>query len=55
MAPTEVVMVGDDPIADSGAVRAGIRTWLVPTMPPLVDNGVGDVLKIVGLQESLAD
>jgi HAD superfamily hydrolase (TIGR01509 family) len=44
----EAVMVGDDPIADSGAVRAGIRTLLVPTMPPRVDNGVGEVLKLVG-------
>ena len=47
----DVVMVGDDPVADSGAVRTGIRTLLVPTMPPLVDNGVGDALKLVGIPE----
>ena len=49
LTPAEVVMVGDDPIADSGAVRAGIRTLLVPARPPRVDNGVADVLKLVGL------
>ena len=33
------------PVADSGAVRAGIRTLLVPALPPRLDNGVADVLK----------
>jgi FMN phosphatase YigB (HAD superfamily) len=49
LAPEQLVMVGDDPRADSGAVRAGIRTWLVPALPPRTDNGVADVLKLVGL------
>ena len=33
LAPDEVVMVGDDPQADSGAVLAGIRTMLLPALP----------------------
>lgn len=47
--PEQVVMVGDDPHADSGAVRAGIRTLLLPTVPPRLDNGVGEVLRLAGL------
>ncbi len=49
--PTDVVMVGDDSVADSGAVRAGIRTLLVPARPPRVDNGVADVLRLAGIHE----
>ena len=51
LATSEVVMVGDDPTADSGAVRAGIRTLLVPALPPRVDNGVGDALRLAGIDE----
>jgi putative hydrolase of the HAD superfamily len=47
--PEQVVMVGDDPRADSGAVRAGIRTLLLPSLPPRVDNGIGAVLRLAGL------
>ena len=49
VAPQQLVMVGDDPRADSGAVGAGIRTLLLPTLPPGVDNGVGEVLRLVGI------
>lgn len=49
LAPEQVAMVGDDPRADSGAVRAGIRTLLLPALPPGVDNGVGDVLRLAGV------
>ncbi len=48
LGPQQVMMVGDDPHADSGAVRAGIPTLLLPTRPPRVDNGVGEVLRLVG-------
>jgi FMN phosphatase YigB (HAD superfamily) len=51
LAPHELVMVGDDPVADSGAVRVGIRTLLVPARPPGIDNGVADVLKLIGIAE----
>jgi FMN phosphatase YigB (HAD superfamily) len=51
LAPERVLMVGDDPRADSGAVRVGIRTFLLPTLPLKVDNGVGGVLKLVGIDE----
>ncbi|MEP7112715.1 MAG: HAD-IA family hydrolase [Ilumatobacteraceae bacterium] len=51
LAPNQVVMVGDDPMADSGAVRAGIRTLLLPGLPPGADNGIADVLKLVGIDD----
>ena len=44
-----VVMVGDDPRADSGAVLAGIRTLLLPALPPHADNGVDAVLGLAGI------
>ncbi len=50
LAPSEVVMVGDDPRADSGAVLAGIRTLLLPALPPRTDNGIGSVLDFAGLR-----
>ena len=49
--PTRVMMVGDDPIADSGAVRAGIRTLLLPPVAPGLDNGVAGVLRLIGIDE----
>ena len=49
LAPSEVVMVGDDPRADSGAVLAGVRTLLLPALPPHSDNGIGSVLDVAGL------
>ena len=51
LAPAQVVMVGDDPHADSGAVRVGIRTLLLPVLPPGVDNGVGGVLRLAGVHD----
>jgi len=45
--PTSALMVGDDPVADAGAVRAGVRTLLLPALPPGTDNGVQSVLNIV--------
>lgn len=41
--PGEVLMVGDDPRADSGAVAAGLRVLLLPAVPIGTDNGVGCV------------
>ena len=49
LSPDQVVMVGDDPRADSGAALAGIRTLLLPALPPHHDNGVGTVLGLVGI------
>jgi putative hydrolase of the HAD superfamily len=49
LAPQEVVMVGDDPRADSGAVLAGIPTLLLPALPPHTDNGVASVLDFAGI------
>jgi HAD superfamily hydrolase (TIGR01509 family) len=49
LGPEQVLMVGDDPHADSGAVRAGICTLLLPAASPRVDNGIGEVLRLAGL------
>jgi HAD superfamily hydrolase (TIGR01493 family) len=49
--PHHVVMVGDDPRADSGAVLAGIRTLLLPAMPPHTDNGIASVLDLIGISD----
>lgn len=51
LAPDEVVMVGDDPRADSGAVLAGIRTMLLPALPPHTDNGIDAVIDLAGIRE----
>jgi len=45
---SDAIMVGDDPIADVGAQRCGIRTLLLPALPPGEDNGLGVVARIVG-------
>lgn len=39
----EVLMVGDDPRSDAGAVAAGIRTMLLPPGPLGSDNGLDAV------------
>jgi HAD superfamily hydrolase (TIGR01493 family) len=52
LASSDVLMVGDDPRSDGGAVSAGIRTLLLPQMRPSgSDNGVGDVLALAGIGE----
>ena len=51
LAPHEVVMVGDDSRADSGAVLAGIRTLLLPASPPHSDNGLGSVIDFAGIAD----
>jgi putative hydrolase of the HAD superfamily len=51
--PEELVMVGDDPRADSGAATAGIRTLLLPGLLPGADNGVDMVLDLLGIRNSL--
>jgi FMN phosphatase YigB (HAD superfamily) len=51
LAPEELIMVGDDPRADSGGVRAGIRTLLLPALPPHGDNGVAAVIDLVGIRD----
>lgn len=42
-----VVMIGDDPLADGGAVRAGITTVLLPRVAPGKDNSLLAVLRCV--------
>ena len=38
--PAEVLMVGDDPRADTGAMALGMPTLLLPPAPPGGDNGL---------------
>jgi len=45
--PDEVLMVGDDPRSDGGAVMAGIRTLLLPRPAPGANNGIGTVLRLL--------
>lgn len=45
--PETTLMVGDDPVADAGAVRAGLRTLLLPGAPVGADNGLGAVARMV--------
>ena len=51
LAADEVVMVGDYPRADSGAVLAGIRTILLPALPPHTDNGIAGVIDLAWIHE----
>ena len=51
LALQDVVMVGDDPHADSGAVLAGIRTLLLPPLPVHADNGIAAVIDLVGIRD----
>jgi len=44
--PDLTLMVGDDPRADSGAVRAGIPVLLLPPPAPAADNGLRTVLDL---------
>ena len=45
--PANVLMVGDDPRADSGAVAAGLRVLLLPPTPPGTDNALSTVLALL--------
>jgi putative hydrolase of the HAD superfamily len=51
LSPEDVLMVGDDPRADSGAVVAGIRTLLLPPLPAHADNGIAAVIDLVGIRD----
>ena len=45
--PETAMMVGDDPVADAGAVRVGMRTLMLPAAPPGADNGIGAVARML--------
>ena len=45
---SEVLMVGDDPIADAGAASAGLLTLLVPAAEAGSDNGLAAVQRLLG-------
>jgi putative hydrolase of the HAD superfamily len=47
--PGDVVMVGDDPRSDAGAVMVGIRTFLVPAARPGSDNDIGSIVRLAGV------
>ena len=44
--PSETLMVGDDRVADSGAVGAGMVAMLLPVVPVGADNGLGSVARL---------
>lgn len=46
--PRATLMVGDDPVADAGAVRAGLPTVLLPAKPAGADNGLALVTRLIG-------
>jgi FMN phosphatase YigB (HAD superfamily) len=48
--PRDVVMVGDDVIADAGAAHAGLRTLLLPVAAPGADNGISLAATFVGAE-----
>jgi FMN phosphatase YigB (HAD superfamily) len=45
------LMVGDDAIADGGAVTAGLRVLLLPQVSPGADNGLDAVTALASLQD----
>ncbi len=51
--PGDVLMVGDDPTADSGAAWAGVRTLLLPALPAGDDNGLDIVTQMVACDASI--
>jgi HAD superfamily hydrolase (TIGR01509 family) len=47
VAPGETLMVGDNPLTDSGAVTAGMYAFLLPAPPATGPRGLGHVLSLV--------
>lgn len=48
--PAEAIMVGDDPVADGGAVRAGMPALVLPHVDhAAVIRGLGAVLRLCGI------
>lgn len=45
--PSQALMVGDNPRADSGAVDLGMRTLLLPYTPAGADHGLAAVLRLL--------
>lgn len=51
--PAITLMVGDDPIADSGAVAAGLQVLLLPRCSPGRDNGVVSALRLGAVEPTV--
>jgi HAD superfamily hydrolase (TIGR01509 family) len=51
--PAATLMVGDNPIADGGAVAAGLTSYVLPSIPPPPEGvrGLGAVCRLVGLND----
>jgi putative hydrolase of the HAD superfamily len=45
--PDRTLMVGDNPLTDSGAVAAGMHVLLLPRAPKSGPRGLGHVLSLV--------
>jgi HAD superfamily hydrolase (TIGR01509 family) len=50
VAASETLLVGDDPVADAGGVRSGMRTLLLPPREPGASNGLELVPRLFGLR-----
>lgn len=45
--PADALMVGDDPISDGGAVRAGMATLILPAVPAGLPRGLDLVVRLL--------
>lgn len=52
VAPNRVLMVGDNPVADAGALAVGMPVHLLPLTPPRGPRGLDAVLRLAGVAES---
>jgi putative hydrolase of the HAD superfamily len=50
--PRRTLMVGDNPLTDSGAVAAGMPVFLLPPPAPTGPRGLGHVLSLVGARSA---
>jgi putative hydrolase of the HAD superfamily len=45
--PERILMVGDNPLTDSGAVTAGMYVFLLPPPPKTGPRGLGHILSLI--------
>jgi HAD superfamily hydrolase (TIGR01509 family) len=48
VSPAETLMVGDNPITDSGAILAGLTSYLLPPAGDAAERGLDAVVRIIG-------
>lgn len=52
VAPPRALMVGDNPVADAGALAVGMPVYLLPLAPPSGPRGLDALLRLAGVAES---